>query len=85
MTKDEFLKLIEHDSVEVHELTKNEAYIVEVEVGDMPKESVYQFLNALAEKFTSFGLQDTIFVPTCHGAGKFTFFRVKDRKVLEAE
>ena len=85
MTKDEFLKLIEHDSVEVHELTKNEAYIVEVEVGDMPKESVYQFLNALSEKFTDIGLQNAIFVPTCHGAGKFTFFRVKDRKVLEAE
>ena len=85
MTKDEFLKLIDHDSIEVHELTKNEAYIVEVEVGDMPKENVYQFLTALSEKFTDIGLQNTIFVPTCHGAGKFTFFRVKDRKVLEAE
>jgi len=85
MTKEEFLKLIEHDQIKVKELTKNEAYIVEVEVGDMPKEAVYKFLTAISDNFKTMGLQNTLLIPTSNGVGKFTFFRVKDKKVLEAE
>ena len=85
MKKEELLELVSHNNIEIHNLVKNESYIAEIEVGDMPKEQVVRFCSVLSEKFKEVGLQNTIIVPTCRGIGKFTFFRVKDKRVFEVD
>ena len=82
MTKEEFIKAVE-ENTDLQELIKGHSYIIQVEVGDMPKEHVARFLEVLADKFRNFGLDEVLVMPTSNGNGCLKFYEVKDRKILE--
>ena len=80
MTKEEFIKALE-ENVNIAELTKDHAYILQIEVGDMPKEQVAKLLTRFAEKLTNLGISNFIFVPTNKNYGSLTFYEVEDGKI----
>ncbi len=84
MTKEELLKTIE-TSATVETLYKNEAYIIEIEVGDMPKEHIKNYLEVIADRLRNLGIQDFVLAPTCNGQGHFKFYRLKDKHLFEVE
>ena len=82
MNKEQFLKAFE-ENADLRELTKGHSYIVQIEVGDMPKENVARFASALSEKLTSIGLKDVLITPTSNGQGCLKFYEVRDGKLFE--
>ena len=82
MTKEELIKVIKSSST-VETLYKNEAYIIEVEVGDMPKEYLKGFLETIGNKLNDLGLHDFVLAPTSNGQGHFKFYRLKDRTLID--
>jgi len=84
MTKEELLKAME-TSATVETLYKNEAYIIEIEVGDMPKEHLKNYLEVIADRLHNLGIQDFILAPTCNGQGRFKFYRLKDKHLFEVD
>lgn len=82
MTKEEFVKAFE-EAAEVKELTKGHTYIIQVEIGDMPKEQTINYLTRLSEKLKELGLADFLITPTSNGQGVLKFYELKDRKLFE--
>ena len=62
------------------ELGEGEILVVSVEVGDMPKEAVFNYITGLKERFESAGLKNIIFTATCEGKGVLTLETVKEKK-----
>ena len=82
MTKEELLKAIK-DETRVDELTRGKSYIIQVEVGDMPKEAVHQYLTNMKECFNRIGFTDCLFTAKSGSMGELTFYTINDRSVLE--
>jgi len=84
MTKEDLIKALT-EAAEVRELTKGHSYIIQVEVGEMPKEHIMEYLTRLANKLQDLGLADFLITPTSNGQGVLKFFEIKDRKLFEVE
>lgn len=84
MTKEELIKVLT-ETTEVKELTKGHSYIIQVEIGDMPKEHTIEYLTRLSNKLQDLGLSDFLITPTSNGQGCLKFYEIKDRKLFEVE
>ena len=82
MTKEDLLKAI-NDGARVDELIRGKSYIIQVEVGDMPKEAVHQYLTNMKEGFSRIGLTDCLFAAKSGSLGELTFYKINDRSVFE--
>ena len=60
------------------ELKEGEILVVNVEVGDMPKEQVFNYITGLKERFESAGLKNVIFTATNEGKGVLTLETIKE-------
>ena len=77
MSKEELIKILQDDSTIVTELNANNAYIVQVEIGGMPKELVKRYIDNLTNKLKEIGLEKIIIIPTDNGLGELIFREVK--------
>lgn len=84
MTKEQLVKIIQ-DEATVETLYKGEAYIIEIEVGDMPKETVKNYLEGIGNRLNTLGLGDVLLVPTNNGLGTLKFYQIKNRHLFEFE
>ena len=83
MTKEDLIKIIKSES-EVHELDINKAYILQIVVGEMSRESVASLIKRLQEKLKEIGLNKIVFMPVRNlEDSAIRFFEVKDDKVSE--
>ena len=77
MDKEKLIELLQKGT-EVKELTKDKAYILQVEVGDMPKETQGSFFKFLSEKLREFGLEKFLLIPASNGQPSIKFFEIKE-------
>ena len=77
MTKEELIKILQDDSTIVTELNTNNAYIVQVEVGGMPRELIKRYIDNLTNKLKEIGLEKIIVIPTNNSLGELIFREVK--------
>ena len=85
MDKEKLIKIIQAGDTVVNELSKDKAYIIQVEVGDMPKEYVRNFLLNLSEKIKEIGLEKFVITPTHNGNASLTFFEIKEDNLVEVK
>ena len=78
MTKEEIIELLNKPENEITELSTDKAYVIKLEVGDMPKEQVIKYVTTVKAKLFNIGLKDTILIPTHNGIGDLTFIEVKE-------
>ena len=78
MSKEDILKIINGESVDVSTLNKNNSYIITVELGDMPKESVYDICHRFSEFLRNVQLEHYVIVPTYNGLPALKFYEFKD-------
>ena len=62
------------------ELEDGELLLVNLEVGEMPKEEVVKILMHLKELFADQGITKAIFVPTVNGEGTVNVTKIKENK-----
>lgn len=62
------------------ELESGELLIVNVEIGEMPKEAVKNILDGLKERFNEAGISKVIFTATRNGEGIITTKKIKEIK-----
>lgn len=84
MGKEELIKALQ-SSAKVDTLNKADAYIIEIEVGGMPKDQMANYLSKFVDGLNSVGLYDFVITPVSNGVGSMSFYRVKDRKLFEVE
>ena len=77
MNKEELIKILQDDSTIVTELNTHNVYIVQVEVGDMPRELITRHIDNLTNKLKEIGLEKITVIPTNNGLGELIFREVK--------
>lgn len=83
MTRENILSIIKGEEVDVTTLNKNNSYIITVELGDTPKETVRQLAERLSNLLRNAQLSHFIIVPTSNGLPALKFYEFKDDQVLE--
>ncbi len=78
MTKEELIKLINEELVKVDAKDPTKEYLVSVQVGDMPKEEVLEFLKRIKEIFESRGFNDAIYLPVYNNETQVEVNELKD-------
>jgi len=77
MDKEKLLEILQNGTA-IKELTKDKAYILQVEIGNMPREAQSSFFKYLAEKLREFGLEKFLLIPTSNGQPSIKFFEIKE-------
>lgn len=85
MDKKKLIEILQANETAVKELSKDKAYILQVEVGNMPREQVMAFLKNLSEKIKELGLEKFVIIPTHEGISALTFYEIKDDKLAEVK
>jgi len=85
MTREDVLKIIDGKEVDVATLNKNSSYIITVEVGSMPAETVQQVCKRLSECLYEAQIKHVVIVPTSNGLPTLKFYEFKDGEVSEVE
>lgn len=85
MDKKKLIEIVQANEPVVNELSKDKAYILQVEVGNMPREQVMTFLKNLSEKIKELGLEKFVIIPTHDGISALTFYEIKDDKLAEVK
>lgn len=85
MDKKKLIEILQANETVVNELSKDKAYILQVEVGNMPREQVMTFLKNLSEKIKELGLEKFVIIPTHEGISALTFYEIKDNKLAEVK
>ena len=78
LTKEEVIELLSKPENEVTELNLDKAYIVRVEVGDLPKEQVAHLLINIKDRLSDLGVKDTLLIPSYNGVNDVSFIEVKE-------
>ena len=85
MDKKKLIEILQANGTVVNELSKDKAYILQVEVGNMPREQVMTFLKTLSEEIKELGLEKFVIMPTYNGISALTFYEIKDDKLAEVK
>lgn len=85
MNREDILKIINGESVDVSTLNKNNSYIITIELGDTPKDVIAEMGHRLAECLRDAEIEHFIIVPTCNGLPAIKFYEFKDDQVSEVE
>lgn len=83
MDKKKLIEILQANETVVNELSKDKAYILQVEVGNMPREQVMNFLKTLSREIRELGLEKFVIMPTYKGISALTFYEIKDDKLAE--
>lgn len=78
MDKENLIKLLEQDNVNIKELTADCGYIVTIDVGNMSKEHTLKFCEHLKAMFNEIGIDKTLIIPTRGNEYLVNVFKVKD-------
>ena len=81
MNREDILKIINGETVDISTLNKNNSYIITVELGDMPKEQVGNLCHRLAEILRNAQIEHFIIMPTSNGLPAIKFYEFKDDQV----
>lgn len=81
MTREDVLKIIEGKEVDVATLNKNNSYIITMEVGNMPKDTIMQMRRRVADLLHNAQIEHFVLVPTLRGLPAFKFYEFKDSEV----
>lgn len=85
MTKEKLIEILQAGDTVVNELSTDKAYIIQVEVGNMPKEYIVTFLKNLSEKLKELGLEKFVLTVAQNGVGALTFYEIKDENLVEVK
>ena len=85
MDKKKLIELLQKSNTGVKELSKDKAYILQVEVGNMPQEQTAIFLKNLSTKIKDLGLEKFVIIPTHNGISTLTFYEIKEDKLVEVK
>ena len=78
MTQEELIKLINEKEITIDAKDPTKEYLISVQVGDMPKEEVVEFLKRVKEVFESRGFNDAIYLPVYNNEGQVEVNELKD-------
>ena len=85
MTREDILKIIKGEEVDIATLNKNNSYIITVEIGDLPVEAVQQVCKRLSECIHEAKIKHFVIVPTRDNLPAFKFYEFKDNEINEVE
>ena len=85
MTKEKLIEILQAGDTVVNELSTDKAYLIQVEVGDMPKEYIGNFLKHLADKLKELGLEKFAVTPIQKGINTLTFYEIKNDNLVEVK
>ena len=85
MTRENILSIIKGEEVDVTTLNKNSSYIITMEVGKMPKDTLIQMSHRVAELLRNAQIEHFVLVPTQDNIPAFKFYEFKDSEVSEVE
>lgn len=71
-------EIIKKYDIQLTELLEDNTYIIEIEVGDMPKEEIFNVCSKIKQCFDNIGVSKSIIVPTYSGKRTISIFKLKD-------
>lgn len=85
MNREDILKIINGETVDVSTLNKNNSYIITLELGDMPKERVADMCHRFSELLRRAQLEHFVIMPTNNGLPAIRFYEFKDDQLKVRE
>ena len=81
MTKEQLIDLLQKEEVDLTTLTKEDAYIFSISVGNTPKDCMLKFFNNFSDKLRELGIDKFIIIPKTNDEGLVGVFKVKDGEI----
>lgn len=70
-------EIITKYDIQLTEFLEGDGYVIEIEVGDMPKEEIFNVCSKIKQCFDNIGVSKSIIVPTRNGECILTISKIK--------
>ena len=85
MDKENLIKLLEQDNVDIKEITKDCSYIMTIDVGNMSKESIFKFCECIKNGLNKIGMDTdkVLLVPHSEAERLLEIFKVENGELCK--